>query len=198
MATPGVILAGGAARRMGGVDKALLPLGGRKLLAHVIARLAPQVSVLAVNANGEPARFAAFGLPVIGDNVPDRPGPLAGVLAAMEWAAAAGAVRVLTVPADAPFLPADLASRFDLALAGREAIAIAASGGRTHFVAASWPVALASDLRAALGRGERKVETFQDRYTRVMASWDVANGDPFFNVNTPDDLRTAAARLGVR
>ena len=198
MAGPGVILAGGAARRMGGVDKALLPLSGRPLLAHVIARIAPQVSGLAVNANGEPARFVAFGLPVIGDSVPGRPGPLAGVLAAMEWAAAAGAARVVTVPADAPFLPADLVARLDAALGGREAIAVAASGGRTHFVVASWPVALAGDLRAALGRGERKVETFQDRYACVRASWDVADGDPFFNVNTPDDLRAAEAVLAVR
>jgi molybdenum cofactor guanylyltransferase len=168
------------------------------LLTHVIARIAPQVTRVAVNTNSEVARFAAFRLPLFADSLPDRPGPLAGVLAAMEWATNVGAARVLTVPADAPFLPADLVLRFDEELAERsEAIAVAASGGRSHFVIASWPATLTAPLRAALERGERKVEAFQRGYTCVVPSWDVAGGDPFFNVNTPEDLRAAEAILAA-
>ena len=192
MATLGVILAGGAARRMDGGDKGLRLLGGRPLLAHVIERMAPQSAGLALNANGDPARFSAFGLPVIADALPDRPGPLAGVLAGMEWAATSSADRVLTVPSDSPFLPLDLIARLDAARGGDEgAIALAASSGQMHYVVASWPVSLASELRAWLAEGERKVQRFQSRYKCVAAFWHPTTHDPFFNVNTPEDLALA-------
>ena len=192
-------MAGGAARRMGGGDKGLRLLAGRPLLAHVIERMAAQVPGLALNANGDPARFSAFGLPVIADALPDRPGPLAGVLAGMEWAGASRADRVLTVPSDSPFLPLDLLARLDAALGGDEhAVALAASGGQTHYVVASWPVSLATELRASLAEGERKVRRFQNRYECVTAIWRPTTHDPFFNVNTPEDLQFAEEILALR
>lgn len=200
---PGVILAGGRATRMGGGDKALLRLGGATLLDRVIARLGPQVGALALNANGDPARFAGCGLPVLPDSVPDRPGPLAGILAALDWAARLGAGRVVTVPADTPFLPADLVARLLAAADGTAPVlaATAGAGSATRSMAGGlvrhpacglWPVALRGDLRAALAGGTRKVADWADGHGARMALFD---GDPFFNVNTPDDLRAAEARL---
>jgi molybdopterin-guanine dinucleotide biosynthesis protein A len=189
-----VLLAGGLARRMGGGDKPLRVLQGRTLLDHVIARIRPQVRALVLNANGDAARFAAWGLEVVADPLPDFPGPLAGVLAGMRWAAArhpdAGAV--LSVPTDTPFLPADLVARLDAARAAVGVpIACAASGGRTHPVVALWPVALADALEAALRAGERKIDAWTARYGVAQAAFDDAAGDPFFNVNRPDELAEA-------
>ena len=196
MTLPAVILAGGAARRMGGGDKGLLPLGSGTVLSSVAARLAPQAGALALNANGDPARFAALGLPVLPDTVAGRPGPLAGVLAAMRWAGAAGAGRVATAAADTPFLPADLVARLS---AGGSGIVIASApdperGTARHPVFALWPVALADALEAALSGGVRKVLAFAD-----AQGWDEArfpDGAAFFNVNTPGDLEEARRRCG--
>ncbi len=200
--TLGVILAGGLARRMGGGDKALRVVGGQAVLARLVARLLPQVEQLVLNANGDPARFAEFGLPVAGDDVPDRPGPLAGVLAGLDWAArfTPGLRWVVTVPGDAPFLPEDLVARLHAGLGGA-ALACAASGGRAHPVAALWPVALRHDLRRALTEeGVRKVGAYVGRHGPAVVEWPVGRVDPFFNVNTPADLadadRLAAGHAG--
>lgn len=190
----GVILAGGLARRMGGGDKTLLPLAGRPLLAHAVERLRPNVGALAVSANGDPARFSAFGLPVIADTMPDYPGPLAGVLAGVKWAAECGGVdHIVTVAGDTPFFPADFATQLLAAGAGRaDTIAVAASAGRRHPVFALWPVALAGDLEAFLREGETfRVAAFIARHRAVTRDFPVAGSDPFFNVNTPADLAAA-------
>ena len=187
----GVVLAGGLARRMGGGDKGLLPLGSTTVMGEAIARLAPQVDGLAINANGDPSRFGD-GHPVIPDTEPDRPGPLAGVLAGMDWAAGQGASHVVTAAADTPFLPRDLVGR----LAGEgDGIVLAATreGDRIvrHPTFGLWPVALRDDLRAAIRNGVRKVVTWTDRYDSCMAIF--PDGDAFFNVNTPEDYERAKA-----
>lgn len=202
MTTLGVILAGGLSRRMGGGDKCLMELGGETLLARVIDRLAPQVDGLILNANGDPARFAAFGLPVVPDSVEGFAGPLAGVLAGMEAAARLGAEHIVTAAADTPFFPRDLAAH--LRRAAEEAgapIALAATpdperGVARHPTFGYWPVALAADLRhALLADGVRKVVLWTDRHGAATARFDAAAGDggldPFFNVNTPDDMARA-------
>ena len=193
----GIILAGGLARRMGGADKALLELGGTPILARLIARLAPQCAALALNANGDPARFAAFGAPVVADDVPGFAGPLAGVLAGMDHFArvAPTAHYVLSVPADTPFVPRDLVARLGAARekAGAQ-IAVAASGERDHHAIALWPIALRGALRAALVDEElRKVSGFIARYESVVVDWPTTPYDPFFNVNKPEDLAQAEA-----
>ena len=193
-----VVLAGGLARRMGGGDKPLRLLGGRPLLAHVIDRVAPQVAGIILNANGDPARFAAFGLPVVADPLPDYPGPLAGVLAALDWAAAErpGVATVLSVPGDGPFLPADLVARLMAALrAAGVPMACAASGGWTHPPIALWPVALRGALRAALLAGEKKIDRWTARFGCASAEWPAVPVDPFFNANAPADLAAAEALL---
>ncbi|MGR3466675.1 MAG: molybdenum cofactor guanylyltransferase MobA [Shimia sp.] len=188
---PAIILAGGQARRMGGGDKALLPLGAGCVLDTILARLAPQAGPLALNANGDPARFARFGLPVLPDTVADFPGPLAGVLAGMDWAAGLGADFVVSVAGDTPFFPGDLVPR--LLLAAEEApIALAATDG-LHPTFGLWPTALREDLRAALKGGTRKVLAFTDRHGMAEARWPVTDPDPFFNINTPEDLARAQA-----
>ncbi len=192
---PGLILAGGLARRMGGGDKALLTVGGRTVLDRLIARLRPQVSALAINANGDPARFSATGLPVLPDTLPDFPGPLAGVLAGMAWAAAQGAAWLVTAPGDTPFLPDDLVARLQAGRGGMN-FACAASGGRTHPVAALWPVSARAELLAALMAGQRKIDAFTRPDRTAVVPWDATGSDPFFNVNTPDDL-VQADRLAV-
>jgi molybdopterin-guanine dinucleotide biosynthesis protein A len=181
-----MILAGGQATRMGGGDKGLRPFRGGTLLSAVIARVSPQVADLALNAGGDPARFAGCGLPVVPDSIPDQPGPLAGVLAAMDWAAVQGADAVVTVPCDTPFLPGDLVPR--LLLAGNGGLAIAASGDRIHPTVALWPVALRGDLRATLARGERKLRSFTARHGAAVAHFPLTSPDSFANANTAADL----------
>ncbi|WP_368373117.1 molybdenum cofactor guanylyltransferase MobA [Rubellimicrobium arenae] len=190
---PAVIVAGGLARRMGGGDKMLRPLGTGTILSEILRRLGPQASPVAINANGDPARFAAFGLIVLPDPVEGRPGPLAGLLAAMEWAERLGAREVLSVPGDAPFLPPDLLPR--LRQAG--APAIASSGGRDHPVAGLWPSALGAQLRDDLSGGLRRVLDFADRQGARRVVFDLGAGgpDPFLNINTPEDLTKAASWL---
>jgi len=197
----GLLLAGGLSRRMGGGDKALCPLAGRTLLDHVIDRVRPQVAELVLNANGDPARFAAFGLPVLADSVPDYAGPLAGILAGLDWAAAnrPDCPLVLSAASDAPFLPRDLAARL---LAGLKAagadLACAASAGRPHPVIGLWPVRLREPLRAAIiGEGLRKVDrwTARCRLATIAFPEEIPGLDPFFNANTPDDLARAATLL---
>ena len=194
-ATVGVLLAGGRARRMGGGDKCLRPLGGRPLLAHVVERVAPQVDRLVLNANGNPARFAGFGLPVAADLLPGALGPLAGVLTGMAWAAAGApdARWILTVATDAPFLPPDLAARLHAAVRRDGAdMACAASDGRHHPVIGLWPVGLRSALEAALrDEGITKVDRWTARYKLAVADFDAGPPDPFFNANRPADLETA-------
>jgi molybdopterin-guanine dinucleotide biosynthesis protein A len=179
---------------MGGGDKPLREIGGRPILAHAIARLAPQCGALLLNANGDPARFRAFGLPVVSDSVAGFAGPLAGVLAGMEAAAeiAPGATDIVTAPADTPFLPGDLVERLYAARDAGARIAVAASGGRVHHAVALWPVALRYALREALTTEDlRKVSAFIARHPNVTVEWPTAPYDPFFNVNTPDDAETA-------
>ena len=188
----GVVLAGGLARRMGGGDKALLPLGGRPMLAHLLDRLAPQVEAVALNANGDPARFAAVapGVAVIADDVPGHPGPLAGILAGMEHAAALGLGWVATVPGDTPLIPPDLVRRLRAAAAP---IACAASAGRPHPPVALWPAGLRGALRRAVLGGEGKVARWAEGAGCVAVEW---AGDPFLNANTPEEL--AALELALR
>ncbi|MFO6464492.1 molybdenum cofactor guanylyltransferase MobA [Jannaschia sp. KMU-145] len=192
----GVILAGGRATRMGGGDKGRLAIAGRSLVAHVIARLGPQVDRLALNANGDAARWADLGLPVLADTAPDRPGPLAGVLAGLDWAAGTGAPHIVTAAADTPFLPPDLVPRL-LDAAGPSGLALAATreGDRIWYqpTFGLWPVALRDDLRAALAGGTRKVLAWTDRHAAGTAIFPTQPWDPFFNVNTPDDLARAEA-----
>ncbi len=199
MGVVAVLLAGGRGSRMAadgeGADKPLRLLAGRPLLDHAIARIAPQVAALAISANGDPARFAAWKLPVVADGVPGQPGPLAGILAGMRWAAARGAEDVVSVAADTPFLPPDLVARLVAARhAAGAAIACASSGGRLHPAIALWPAALADALERDLRAGTRKVEGWAARFGLASVAFDVAPVDPFFNVNRPEDV-IAAERL---
>jgi molybdenum cofactor guanylyltransferase len=198
-AVAGVLLAGGLSRRMGGGDKTLRPLAGRPILEHVLERVRPQVTALVVNANGDPARFAGFGLPVAADVLPDHPGPLAGVLTGLDWAAehAPGAEWMASFATDAPFLPADLVERL-LAAVRREGadMACAASGGRNHPVFGLWPVRLRGELRRAMTEeGIRKVDAWTGRYRLAVADWPAEPVDPFFNANRPDDIAEAERLL---
>ena len=195
----GVILAGGQSRRMGGGDKILRLVGGRSILDRVIERLRPQVSRLVLNANGDPERFAANGLPVVADTVPGFPGPLAGVLAGLDWVAAEmpEAVWIVTVAADVPFLPFDLVSRLVHAAEQGAELVSAASRGQTHPVIGLWPIGLREDLRRALVReGAHSVSGWTSSRRLAIVDFPAVSVDPFFNVNTPDDL-AAAERLLV-
>jgi len=198
-AVVGLLLAGGLARRMGGGDKCLRPLGGRPILARIVERLRPQVSDLVLNANGDPARFAEFGLPVAADTVEGFAGPLAGVLTGMEWVLRhrPGCDWVASVPTDAPFLPRDLVSRMMAAVAREGAdMACATSGGRAHPVVGLWPVRLADALRRAMVEEElRKVDIWTARYRLVHVDFATDPVDPFFNTNRPDDLAAAETLL---
>lgn len=193
----GVILAGGLATRMGGGDKGLLRLNGQTLMSRVIDRLEPQVAELAINANGVAARFDGFGLPVIADSIEGFAGPLAGVLAGLDWAATKGADHIVTAAADTPFFPADLAVRLLLAAEDAGAtMALAASphpkrGMLRQPTFGLWPVALRDDLRAALNDGVRKVVVWTDRHGAALAPFGADRFDPFFNVNTPEDMEMA-------
>lgn len=195
----GIILAGGQATRMGGGDKGLLQLGGQTLLSRVIDRIAPQVDGLALNANGNPARLTGYGLPVIADSIDGFAGPLAGVLAGLDWAAAQGADTVVSVAADTPFFPCDLVPQLHLASEGQtHPLVLAATpdpkrGRARHPTFGLWPVALRDDLRAALQDGVRKVVLWTDRHGAAEALF--PDEDAFFNVNTPEDLKRAEAML---
>jgi molybdopterin-guanine dinucleotide biosynthesis protein A len=190
----GVILAGGKATRMGGGDKGLKTIGGQPMLNRVISRIGPQVELLIINANGDPDRFIGFGLPVLPDDLADQPGPLAGILTAMDHAAEfTSATLVLSVPADCPFLPHDLAPRLLALLKLHDSrISIAHSGGLPQPVIALWDISLRHDLRKALvSEGLRKIDRFTERYPTTNMDWPVTPYDPFFNANTPDDLALA-------
>jgi molybdopterin-guanine dinucleotide biosynthesis protein A len=199
--TVGVVLAGGQARRMGGGDKTRIRVGGMTILERVLARIAPQCARLVLNAAGDAARFADSGLAVIADSVPDHAGPLAGVLAGLDWAAseAPEIAWLVSLPGDCPFLPRDLVARLHQArLAAGGQIACAASGERRHPVVALWPVALRADLRRAVTEeGLRKVDQWSARYRRGVAEWPVTPVDPFFNINTPEEA-AEADRIAAR
>jgi molybdenum cofactor guanylyltransferase len=192
---PGVLLAGGLARRMGGGDKPMRTIGGRTILERVIARLQPQCDGLVLNANGDPARFAAFGLPVISDDVADFPGPLAGILAALDWTAAyrPNVEWILSAAADCPFLPRDLVRRLHQALSEQNAqLAVAASGGQSHPVIGLWSLALRDELRHALVVEDiRKIDRWTARYKLATVTWPTTPLDPFFNANTVADIAEA-------
>ncbi len=196
--TVGVLLAGGLSRRMGGGDKCLRPLGDKPVLAHIIARARPQVSALVLNANGDPARFAAFGLPVAADVIEGFAGPLAGVLTGMEWAAERrrDALWLATFATDAPFFPRDLVARLHAAVALEQAdMACARSAGQDHPVFGLWPVRLRAELRNAMEEGVRKVDLWTARYKLAVAEFPAEPFDPFFNANRPEDLAEAERLL---
>jgi molybdopterin-guanine dinucleotide biosynthesis protein A len=200
--TLGLVLAGGLARRMGGGDKARITIGGVTILQRVLACLKPQCTGLVINANGDPARFADTKLPVVSDNVPDFAGPLAGILAGLDWTALhmPECEWLASVPGDCPFLPNDLVTRLHAARAAAGApLACARSGDWRHPVIGLWPVALREDLRRALvAEGLRKIEIWTARHGVAIASWPAEPVDPFFNVNTPEDAaqaQTIAARF---
>jgi len=184
-----------------GAEKALLPLGGRPLLAHVVERIRPQVAALILNANGDVARFAGFGLPVVADALPGNLGPLAGVLAGLDWAARErpSTTHVASVACDVPFLPGDLVRRLVEAIAaGEGGLACAASEGRTHPVFALWPVALRGELRRALeDEGVRKVDAFTARHATATVDFAATPFDPFLNINGPEDMSRAEGLLAL-
>jgi molybdopterin-guanine dinucleotide biosynthesis protein A len=197
----GVLLAGGLSRRMGGGDKSLRSIAGETILARVIARARPQVEALCLNANGDPARFAEFDLPVVPDSIEGFAGPLAGVLAGLDWAADSvpGCTHVASFATDAPFLPEDLVAGLARAVEREGAdMACAASGGREHPVFGLWPLRLREALRRALAEeGLRKVDVWTGRYRRAVAHWPDRPLDPFFNANEPDDLARAERLLAA-
>lgn len=198
--TLGMVLAGGLARRMGGGDKPLRLLAGRPMLDHALDRLAPQVAAVVLNANGDPARFAAYGLPVVADGLPDHPGPLAGILAALDWAAEhrPDLPWMVSVPGDSPFIPDDLVAALHAARAAADTpLACARSDGQTHPPVGLWPVALRADLRAALLAGERKIDRWTARHGCAHADWPATPVDPFFNANAPDDLAEAERLMSL-
>ena len=194
-----ILLAGGLARRMGGGDKCLREIGGRSLLSHVIDRIAPQVDHLLLNANGDPARFSAFGLPVLADIVDGYAGPLAGILTGLDWASSyvSECEWVVSVPTDAPFIPMDYVSRMMGAIEGDQVeLACAVSNGRRHPVAGLWPLRLMEELRTALiDQDIRKIDLWTDRYQVVDVDFLSEPIDPFFNANRPEDLAEAEAFL---
>lgn len=195
----GVILAGGLSRRMGGGDKFLKTVDGKSLLNHVVQRITPQVCVLALNLNGDPGRLNNEGLPVIADTLPDHLGPLAGILAGMEWAASLNPSMdlILTVPSDTPFLPADLSARLFTSLGPQNSVAIAASNEKVHAVIGLWRVSLAESLRQAITiAGIRKVTDWAEQCHPVIVNFPVVRRDPFFNINTLADLRYAEQEKG--
>ena len=200
-ATLGLVLAGGLARRMGGGDKPLKTIGGVTILNRVLSRLRPQCASVIINANGDPKRFAATGLPVVADDVPNFAGPLAGILAGLDWAAAHApdVAYVASAPGDCPFLPRDLVGRLHQARQQANLpLACARSGEWRHPVVALWPVALRDDLRAAVTEdGLRKIEVWTARHGVALADWPAAPVDPFFNVNTPEDA-AEADRIAVQ
>lgn len=200
----GLLLAGGQSRRMGGGDKGLHAIAGKPMLAHVLDRIRPQVGAVVINANGDPSRFSAFGVPVVADTIEGFVGPLAGILAGMRWAAAnvPGAQFVASVSTDAPFIPADLVARLGASLErAPRSVALARSGGELHPVIGLWPVALADDLEAELQAGVRKVLRWTDKHGTLAVDFEpvrigAATVDPFFNANTPEELAEARRLMG--
>lgn len=194
--TFGLVLAGGLARRMGGGDKALIRIGRETILERALARLKPQTSGIVLNANGDPARFAPFGLPVVADSVPDFAGPLAGILAGLDWVAAnrPDIEWVVSVPGDCPFLPRDLVARLHEARSAEGTpLACAHSGDWRHPVVGLWQAGLREDLRHAITVEDlRKIEVWTARHGVALADWPTEPVDPFFNVNTPEDVEQAA------
>lgn len=198
----GLVLAGGRSSRMGGGDKCLELLGGGLLLSHVIARLRPQVADMVISANGDPARFASFGLPVVADSQPEFAGPLAGVEAGLAWAAAnrPEVSWLVTVPSDTPFLPGNLVAHLVAAQSGAGSMVVARSATGVHPVVGLWPVGMAGDLKAALADGFRKVSRWAEMQGAAEALFAPAEihgrqVDPFFNINRPEDLAAAEALL---
>jgi len=196
----GLVLAGGLARRMGGGDKTRIRIGGKTILERVLARLKPQCAEVILNANGDPARFADTGLPVVADTVPGFAGPLAGILAGLDWTAthAPAITDVASVPGDCPFLPGDLVARLSAARqAAGVPLACAGSGDWRHPVVGLWPVALREDLRKALVEEDmHKIETWTARHGIAVGDWPATPIDPFFNVNTPADVAEAEGIAG--
>jgi molybdenum cofactor guanylyltransferase len=188
----GLVLAGGLARRMGGGDKARIRIGGVTILGRVLACLQPQCDRIIINANGDPGRFADTGLPVVPDSVPDFAGPLAGILAGLDWAAAHApdVADIVSVPGDCPFLPVDLVERLEIArTAEKLPLACARSGDWRHPVVGLWPVSMREDLRRALVEEDlHKIEVWTARHGVAIANWPAKPVDPFFNVNTPEDV----------
>lgn len=195
----GLVLAGGLARRMGGGAKALKHLAGRTLLAHVLARIAPQCQAIVLNANGDPTDYETFGYPVLADVVDGFAGPLAGVLTGLEWLdRTREADWLLTVPTDAPFLPDDLVARLLAGTPEGTEVAVARSDGRTHPVVALWHRSLLQPLRTALvAQDIRKIDRFTAGRQTVHVDWPTAGGDPFLNINTPEELVAAETRFNA-
>jgi molybdopterin-guanine dinucleotide biosynthesis protein A len=193
--TFGLVLAGGLARRMGGGDKALIEVGGQTILSRVLATMAPQCAGLILNANGDPKRFASYGLPVVPDDIPDFAGPLAGILAGLDWMAAnrPDLEWMVSVPGDCPFLPSDLVSRLHAARAqAGTPLACAKSGDWRHPVVGLWTVSLRADLRHALVDEDlHKIEIWTARHGIAIAEWPDRPVDPYFNVNTPQERERA-------
>jgi molybdopterin-guanine dinucleotide biosynthesis protein A len=202
--TYGLVLAGGLARRMGGGDKALIRIGRSTIIDRVLATLSGQCVAIVINANGDPARFADTGCAVVPDSLPDFPGPLAGILAGLDWLAAQdnGVEWLLSVPGDCPFLPDDLVERLHAVrrqMGAGVPLACARSGEWRHPVVSLWPLALRADLRKAVTEeGVRGVEVFTARHGIAIADWPDQPVDPFFNVNTPDDVAIAQATATAR
>jgi molybdopterin-guanine dinucleotide biosynthesis protein A len=197
--TLGVILAGGLSRRMDGGDKPLLRLGAHTLLEHVAGRLAPQCEGLILNANGDPSRFRSAGIPVVPDSISGHPGPLAGILAGLEWAAARCPETewAVSVPGDTPFIPSDLVRR--LHEARREAglpLACAASGATIHYAVGLWPIDLRHELHRAIAeQNMRRLGDWMKLHGCAEAAWTADPFDPFFNINTPEELAQADGLL---
>jgi molybdenum cofactor guanylyltransferase len=193
--TYGLVLAGGLARRMGGGDKGLIRIGGATILERALARLGPQCAGVVINANGDPTRLARFALPIVADDIEGFAGPLAGILAGLDWLAAnaPGIAWLASVPGDCPFLPRDLVRRLHAARAAAGApLACATSGEWRHPVVGLWPVDLRADLRrAVVAEGLRKIEAWTARHGVALALWPAEPVDPFFNVNTPEDAAQA-------
>ena len=193
---PAIILAGGSGERLGGADKALVPLAGKPLIEYVIDRLAPHCITIAINANGDPKRFSHYGLPVVPDGQVDSLGPLAGVLAGLDWAARKGFDAVITAAADTPFFPDTLVDHLSRQ-AAQNGFAIAATEAgegepKMHPTFGLWPVRFRDDLRAALVRHQRRMMQFAESKGAAIATFATDQGrDPFFNINTPDDLAMA-------
>ncbi len=198
----GILLAGGRSSRMGGGDKCLRMFGDKPLLARIIERLAPQVSAMVISANGDPSRFAAFGLPVVADSIAGFAGPLAGIHACLAWVKdnRPGTRYAVTVATDTPFLPADLVQRFLAARTAAPSLLVARSGAGVHPVIGLWPVSLAAALEASLAQGARKAQTWTKDHGAIEVPFpDVTAGekriDPFLNINAPDQLAEAEALL---